>query len=227
MMVMIKEGTVEYSRRFSDGAAQVTLNLLVEEDNPGAAIAWAHQVIDEWSAKRGEPLELKADQEVAAEVVPQVNPTPAATTSEPPAASVPPAGGPKTAFTGNPFAIGAGAAPAVNPTPLTTKVGAPSVGAVTSDAPTINAPTGTDGASTPSSSTNEETAPGADKAPVSSELTDNDLHAAAHLAVERKVPAVAIKKITAKYAKGSMSMTAIPQENRAKWLAEVKELKRP
>jgi hypothetical protein len=228
--VIIKDGTVEYTRTLKDGVARVVLTLDVEENDPGAAIAWANELLGAWSTeavRKAEPFvvtpagwirpeaeieEILRAKEAAA--APQENPTASHATPTSGTATAPSGVATTSDAVGsfNPFAIGAPAkeVPEVNPTV------APDIPATTPE--TSPAP------SLPPSDENSE--------PVSTtatsdqvELTDNDLHALAHRLVESKVPATKIKAITAKYADGSMSIRSIPAEKRHAWLAEVKGLK--
>lgn len=75
----------------------------------------------------------------------------------------------------------------------------------------------------PASIVEPETVPEAEPTPVT--ITDKELHSAVNLAVEKKVPAQAIRKLTAEFTgEVGKSMTLIPQEARQAFLAKLKEL---
>ncbi len=235
MLFIITNGTVEYERSVKPDddetrGARVMLSYRVAEgSDPEAVMAqvfdmaarevhrqvglsinptpyWAPAVAldagDTLKTAPAVPQEnptMKPDASSATNAAPGVSTPAQAATGGPKDAAVTP--GPtatKTASPSNPFAITAPAVPQENPS-------APTVDATSPSAPTSNssfpAPTIPDG------------------------LTDQDLHAVAQQAIEKKVKPQDIRDITAKYA-GQMGMTIsqLPVENRAAWLADVRAL---
>lgn len=147
-----------------------------------------------------------ADRE-AAKVVPQENPTPAASTTSTGSET---ASSATAAHSPNPFAITAKAVPQVNPTATPTR--APSQ----------------ESAATPTSAPSPTAATSTSADPVADGLTDNDLHAVAQQAIEKKVPAQTIRDITGKYAgQQGMTISQIPADKRQAWLDEVRKLYKP
>jgi hypothetical protein len=231
----IKDVSIEYERRMNS-SARLTLTLVVDETAPGSAVAWAHELLETWSkAPVEEPMtatEVLRRRGKAAEVVPQENPSSAAPAVTEPSAPVAATAAPSTASS-NPFAIGVPAqvVPAANPTVAPPKTAPNDVTPVPSspttgeNSATSTAPAVSTSPPTTTTGTASETHPPGETPTGDAELTENDLQYASVQAVERKVKATDIKRITAKYANGSMSLRAIPQDKRAAWLKEVKELK--
>lgn len=235
--MQITNGTVEYGRTvkpadFESKVAKVSLNFAVAETetNPDAVIA---KVFDMAMGEVHRRLGLNGPAYTQRMVE-----TPTAQVEKPAAQVVKLSAAEVNGLSGK----GAAAAPQSNPTvapPKTAPNGATNADPLNMAPSSPVTPASSTGASpTAASSVAPAPAPVADPlaivptatAPVDTSkpvtITDNDLHAAVHQAVERKVSPAQVRELTAEFTGVvGRSMTTIDQEKRAEFIARVKELK--